>query len=49
MLEPSTGDSWRKLVLRLLGAGVAGGLSLLVLYIGARAACGWSMRAADWG
>lgn len=36
VLEPSTGDSWRKLILRLLGAGVGGGLSLLVLYIGAR-------------
>lgn len=35
VLEPSTGDAFRKLMLRLMAAGVSGGISLLVLYIGA--------------
>lgn len=33
VLEPSTGDAFRKLMLRLMAAGVSGGISLLVLYI----------------
>ncbi|KAI3437663.1 hypothetical protein D9Q98_000113 [Chlorella vulgaris] len=32
VLEPSTGDSFRKLVLRLLGAGVSAGIGMLLLY-----------------
>jgi hypothetical protein len=46
VLEPSTGDSFRKLVLRLLGAGVSAGIGMLLLYFGAHvhAAC----TASDW-
>lgn len=34
VLEPSTGDAFRKIAKRLLGAGLAGGLGLLVLFFG---------------
>lgn len=35
MLEPSTGDSFRKLAMRASGAGLAGGIGVLTLLAGA--------------
>lgn len=35
VLEPNTGDSFRKLLMRVLGAGCAGGIGMLLLFCGA--------------
>lgn len=34
VLEPSTGDAFRKLALRLLGAGLSGGIGILLMFFG---------------
>lgn len=41
MLEPNTGDSFRKLLMRAAGCGVAGGLGMFIMFLGAcgRRAC----------
>jgi hypothetical protein len=36
VLEPSTGDVFRKLTLRLLAAGLSGGIGILLLFFGER-------------
>ena len=35
MLEPNTGDSFRKLLMRAAGCGLAGGLGMFVMWLGA--------------
>ena len=44
VLEPSTGDSFRKLLLLSLGAALAGGIGLLVMLFGAQAGPGPGRR-----
>lgn len=34
VLEPSTGDSFRMLFMRILAAGMSGGIGVLILYMG---------------